>query len=336
MSYINSIEHSIVITDISYTEVTQVISTLNNSGAGWDELPTFVAKKCISGYIEPLTYLINTSFTEGVFPKELKLARVVPIFKIGDKTELTNYRPISVLSFFSKVFDKFMYTHLLYFIEQNKIIYKHQYGFRQKHSTQHAIITLVDRITNSLDKGDIVISIFLDLKKAFDTVDHPTLLNKLYAYGIRGNAFNWFKSYLSERSQYVVYDSKQSKTQTVQCGVPQGSIFDPLLFIIYMNDICNASELLFSILYADDTSVQISGNDITYLVSSMNAELELLSKWFKANKLSLNAQKTFYLVFHRARIKDHELSIQIDGSTLNRSRNIKYLGVIIDHKLNWE
>ena len=108
-----------------------------------------------------------------------------------------------------------------------------------------------------------------------------------------------------------------------------------VLFIIYMNDICNASELLFSILYADDTSVQISGNDITYLVSSMNAELELLSRWFKANKLSLNAQKTFYLVFHRARIKDHELSIQIDGSTLNRSRNIKYLGVIIDHKLNW-
>ena len=166
-----------------------------------------------------------------------------------------------------------MYTHLLDFIEQNKIIYKHQYGFRQK----HAIITLVDRITNSLDKGDIVISIFLYLKKAFDMVDHPTLLNKLYAYGIRGNAFNWFESYLSERSQYVVYDSKQSKTQTVQCGVPQGSILGPLLFIIYMNDICNASELLFSILYADDTSVQISGNDITYLVSSMNAELELLS-----------------------------------------------------------
>ena len=248
MSYINSIEHSIVITDISYTEVTQVISTLKNSSAGWDELPTFVAKKCISGYIEPLTYLINTSFTEGIFPKELKLARVVPIFKIGDKTELTNYRPISVLSFFSKVFEKIMYTHLLDFIEQNKIIYKHQYGFRQKHSTQHAIITLVDRITNSLDKGDIVISIFLDLKKASNTVDHPTLLNKLYAYGIRGNAFNWFKSYLSERSQYVVYDSKQSKMPTVQCGVPQGSILGPLLFIIYMNDICNASELMFSIL----------------------------------------------------------------------------------------
>ena len=124
-----------------------------------------------------------------------------------------------------------------------------------------------------MDKGDIVISIFLGLKKAFDTVDHPTLLKKLYVYGIRGNAFNWFKNYLSERSQYVVYYSIQSKTQTVKCGVPQGSLLGPLLFIIYMNDICYASELLFSILYADDTYVQISGNDITYLLSSMNAEL---------------------------------------------------------------
>ena len=145
---------------------------------------------------------------------------------------------------------------------------------------------------------------------------------------------NWFKNYLSERSQYVVYDSKQSKTQIVKCGVPQGSILGPLLFIIYINNICNASELLFSILYADDTSVQISGNDITYLFSSMNAELELLSRWLKSNKLSLNAQNTFYLVYHRARIKDHDLSMRIDGSTLNRSSNIKYLGVIIDHKHN--
>ena len=198
MSYINSVEHSIVITDISYTEVTQVISTLKNSSAGWDELPTFVAKECVNGYIEPLTYLINTPFTEGVFPIELKLARVVPIFKIGNQTELTNYRPISVLSFFSYAFEKMMYSHLLDFIEQTKILYKHKYGFRRKHSTQQAIITLVDGITNSLDRADIVISTFLDLKKEFDTVDHPTLQNKLYAYGIRGNAFNWLKRYLSE------------------------------------------------------------------------------------------------------------------------------------------
>ena len=182
-----------------------------------------------------------------------------------------------------------------------------------------------------MDKGDTVISIFLDLKRHLIRY-HPTLLNKLYAYGTRGNALNWFKSYLNEILQHVVYDSKQSETQTVKCGVPKGLILGPPLFIIYMNDICNASELLFSILYANDTSVQISGNDITYLVSSINVELELLSRWFKPNKLSLNAQKALVVV-HRARNKDHDLSIQIDGSILNRSSNIKYLGVIIDHKL---
>ena len=174
-----------------------------------------------------------------------------------------------------------MYNHLLDLIVKNKIIYKHQYGFRQKHSTQQEIITLLDRINNSLDKCDIVISIFLDLKKAFDTVDHPTLLYKLYEAWYTGNAFNWLKSYLNERSQYVIYESKRSETQTVKYDVPQGSILGPLLFIIYMNDICNASEFLFSIMYADDTFLQIRGNDITHLVSSLNVELELLSRWFK-------------------------------------------------------
>ena len=153
--------------------------------------------------------------------------------------------------------------------------------------------------------------------------------------GIRGNAFNWLNSYLSERSQYVVYDSKRSETQTDKCSVPQCSILGPLLCIIYMDDICNASEFLFSIMYADDRSVQISGNEITYLVSSLNVELELLSRWFKENRLSLNAQNAFYLVFHRARIKEHDLSIRINESTLNRTTNIKYLGVIIYHKRNW-
>ena len=136
--------------------------------------------------------------------------------------------------------------------------YEHQYGFRQKHSTQQTIITLVDKITNSLDKGDIIISVFLDLKKTFDTVDHHILLKKLYAYGIRGNFIKWFESYLCDRSQYAVYNNQQSMTNPIKCGVPQGSILGSLLFIIYVNDIGNISYLLFNIMYADDTSVLLS------------------------------------------------------------------------------
>ena len=152
-----------------------------------------------------------------------------------------------------------MYCNIFNFLEVNSIIFTHQFGFRQKHSTSHAIITLIHKITNSLDHGDIVISIFLDLKKAFDTVDHRILLNKLYAYGIGGNVHDWFRSYLADRSQFVIYDRERSDTIQIKCGVLQGSILGQILFIIYMNDIMNVSNILYTILYADDTCAVLSG-----------------------------------------------------------------------------
>ena len=222
------------------------------------------------------------------------------------------------------------------FFDSNQIIYKYQFGFRKEHSTQQAIISLVEKITRSLDSRDIVIGIFMDLKKAFDTVDHRIMIRKLYAYGIRGNILNWFISYLDDRSQYVAFDETHSSTQPIKCGIPQGSILCPLLFIIYMNDICNVSEMLFYILYADDTTVIIKDKDISILLQTLNVELEKLSIWLKANKLSLNAKKTYYLVFHRARIKTNiKADVIMNGTLLIRANQVKYLGVIIDHKLNW-
>ena len=181
MSYVKGIQNSIVIVNISCLEVERVISSLKNSSAGWDITPTFVAKKCVYSYLKSLTYLVNRSlsFTEGVFPEELKLARVVPIIKAGDHSQIANYRPISMLTFFSKVFEKIMYNCILKFMDDNHVFYEHQYGFRQQHSTQQAIITLVDKINTSLDKGDIIILVFFDLKKAYDTVDHHILHKKL-------------------------------------------------------------------------------------------------------------------------------------------------------------
>ena len=336
LTYVNNIERSIVILDVTCEEIKGVIHSLNNSSSGWDEIPTFLVKKCVDSFIEPLTYLVNSSISEGIFPSELKLARVVPIFKSGDPSLITNYRPISVLSFFSKVFEKVMYNHIISFMNKNDVLYDQQFGFRQKHSTQQAIIMLVDKITRSLDAGDIVISVFLDLKKAFDTVDHHILFKKLYAYGIRGKVLKWFHSYLFNRSQYVIYDDMQSETHHVKCGVPQGSIMGPLLFIIYMNDICNVSKFLYTILYADDTCVLLNGKDLNNLIQSMNTELDLLSTWLKSNKLSLNTHKTFFQLFHRARIKtNNSVNIIVDKCVLNKVTSIKYLGVIIDHKLNW-
>ena len=337
MSYMNSVANSIFLPDITTVEVRNVILLMKNSSAGWDEIPAYVTKRCIDVYIEPLTHIIDKSFKEGIFPSELKLAKVVPIFKSGDSSKITNYRPISVLSFFSKVFEKVMYNHISNFIESVNVLYKYQFGFRQRHSTQQAIITLVNKITSSLDTGDLVIGVFLDLKKAFDTVDHKILLDKLHAYGIRGNIWTWFRSYLSNRSQFVSYDGIQSTIQSISCGVPQGSILGPLLFIIYINDICNVSELLFTVLYADDASVVIHGKDMSSIITILNHELYKLSTWLKANKLSLNTDKTYFIIFHRARIKlpDVESPIIMNNSLLSNIKTHKYLCVILDSKMSW-
>ena len=200
----------------------------------WDDYPAFVAKPSIESYIEPLTCLINRSFTEGILPTELKLARVVPIYKSGDSAILSNCRPISILSFFAKIYEKLLYKYLHDFLDANTTMYKCQYGFCEKHSTQQAITSLVEKITR--DTGDRVIGVFLDLIKAFDTVSHDIILKKMYAFGIRGNAFKLLKSYLTDRTQYVIYDGVQSATLPMKCGVPQGSILGPLLFICSMND----------------------------------------------------------------------------------------------------
>ena len=190
----------IVIREVTYLQVRGVINSLNNSSSGHDELPPFVAKTCINEFIEPITYMINESLKSGVFPSELKIARIVPIFKSGDPSLLNNYRPISVLSFFSKIFEKIVYNIVFDFLYENKVLYDYQFGFRSKNNTQHALITLVERITTSLDVGNIVISLFIDFKKAFDTVNHQILLRKLYAYGIRGTLLKWFEDYLTGRS----------------------------------------------------------------------------------------------------------------------------------------
>ena len=322
--------------DVTENDVWNVIAQLKNSSAGWDHFPAIVAKQCINGYITPLTHVINLSLIQGVFPSELKLARVVPIYKNGDRQQITNYRPISVTSFFSKVFEKIMCNVLTNFLEENGVISKFQFGFRKKHGTQHAIITLVDKVSKSVDSGDIVINMFIDLRKAFDTVSHSILLKKLHAYGIRGNMLKLCTSYLDGRSQYVQYNHANSAFRNVNCGVPQGSIIGPLFFIIFMNDIFYASELLFNVLYADDTSIFLSHKDLQTLVQSMNNEMKHISQWLKANKLTLNSEKTYYMVFHRGRRKSYNnIKLYIDDAIIEEASTIKYLGVILDNKLKW-
>ena len=270
--YVDSNVNSSIMPEVSEEEITSVILSINNSAPGYDYMPASVMKKCVHDYITPLTYLVNSSIKQGIFPSELKIAKVFPIFKAGDEQLITNYRPMSVLNFFSKIFEKVVANYIVDFLESNNILYEHQYGFRKGHSTNHAVITLVERVAKALDTGKIVVGVYLYIRKAFDAIDHPILLRKLYSLGIRGNLYTWIKSYLTNRSQFVMYNNSKSETKFITHGVPQGSILGPLFFIVFMNDFSRASNILFSILFADDTTVIIEGQNYNNLILTLNTE----------------------------------------------------------------
>ena len=251
------------------------------------------------------------------------------------KKVIKNCRPVSVLPFFSKIFEKVMYNRVSDFITKHKILYELQFGFRKEHSTAMALTVLNDKISSSLDNGDHVLGVFLDFSKAFDCVNHKILLTKLECYGIRGIALQWFRSYLTNRKQYVVYNNINSNLRDITCGVPQGSILGPLLFLLYINDITNASTKLFPILYADDSNVFLSGKDITKLVDTMNEELIKLVKWVEINKLSLNIPKTQCMVFSLNNVII-EGKVVVKGNPVCVVKSTKFLGVLIDSKLEWK
>ena len=223
---------------------------------------------------------------------------------------------------------------------QNKILYCKQFGFQQSNSTEHAIIQLIDQISYSLEQNKFTLGVFIDLSKAFDTVDHNILLNKLEFYGVKNSNLKWFESYLHKRQQFIGYDQNQTKMNYITCGVPQGSILGPLLFLIYVNDLNNVSDLLDPIMFADDTNLFYSHSNIKILFDTVNRELCKLNNWFHANKLSLNVSKTKYTFFHKLRqninIPLVLPNLSINGITVKRERSIKFLGVFqtIENKIS--
>ena len=228
---------------------------------------------------------MNISIQTGIYPSKLKCGKIIPIFKNEDETDLNNYRPISLVSKFNRVFEKLMNNRLKSFLEFNNVLYKRQFSFREMHSTHYATLDIVNQIQNNMDKKLFSCGIFIDLKKAFDTVDHTILLNKLQYYGIRGIANDWFRSYVSGRTQTTQIDNKISKKDKISCGVPQGSVLDLLLFLIYIHDIYTSSDKFQLYLFADNANLLYADKKLKSLESVINKELANVCEWFLANKL---------------------------------------------------
>jgi hypothetical protein len=319
-------------------EVKLVIMGLKNSSPGWDNVSAGVLRQTcdITCIIDILVYLINMSMVQGLFPSELKVAKVLPLYKNDNKTLLQNYRPVSVLPVFSKIFERIMYKRLLSFINKHKLLYKYQFGFRQGHSTNMAIVCMLDKVLSAIDRGEYAIGIFLDFSKAFDTVNHKILMSKMYKYGIRGHCYSWIESYLYQRQQYVVFDNNCSKKQFITCGVPQGSILGPLLFLLYINDMANISSIIFPILFADDTNLFITGKNLLEMIKILNKELEKVVTWLNVNQLSLNIKKTHYMIFTVGKkVGNISDEIILNNNCLDRVEQTKFLGAIIDSRLSW-
>ena len=268
---------------------------------------------------------------------DLKISKTTPIFKDkGSNLNCINYRPISLLSNINKIVEKIMHKQLYNFISKHNIIYELQFGFRCNHSTNHVLLELTEDIRNAIDTNNFVVGIFIDLQKAFDTVDHNILLHKLNYYGIRGLTNDWFKSYLLNRKQYVSIQGIDSDQTIMEYGVPQGSVLGPLLFLLYINDLHKAVQFSTTRHFADDTNLLIKNKSLKQLKKHLNLDLRKLVNWLNANKISLNRSKTELIIFkHPNKRLNYDLKIKLNGKRLYPSNVVKYLGVFIDSHLNW-
>ena len=345
-TYLDStVSDSIFLNECTFEEIVAIIKELNNNKVS--DISVKVLKSCYKMISPYLIRFYNKFMNDGIFPNILKLGSITPVYKKGDPQLLENYRPVSTLPCFSKIYEKLIYSRLYSFLVSKNILYANQYGFRKKHSTSNAINHSVDQITAGLESKNHVIGIFVDLSKAFDTICHSKLLTKLENYGIRGPSLSLISNFISPRKQIVNLNGTKSNERQVLYGVPQGSVLGPLLFLLYINDIVNSCSLGHLVLFADDTTIFVTAKTENEVYEMANNVLHLINLYLLSNQLHINLEKSVFLHFKpkisannrktcaRARAYGNEHVISINGTKLHKTDKVRFLGVIIDDQLSW-
>ena len=344
-NYLNDLNqhtHSMFFSPTTTHEILTLIQNLpNKTSSGYDNINNLLLKKLAAHIAVPLEIIFNKSIEEGKFPESMKKADIVPLYKNKDKQECSNYRPISLLITISKLLEKIIYRRVYQFLEKSEQIFPSQYGFRTSYSCENAVSELLSTIIKGKEQGLYTISMFLDLSKAFDSLEHDMMLKKLESYGVRGIALQWFKSYLSNRqirTKCHISSNGQieySEYKSINYGAPQGSCLGPLLFLIFTNDLHKQLHHCSSILFADDTTLYKTHRNLVYLQWCIQDDMNRIMKYFRINKLTLNLNITVCVLFQKNKTDPKEFHLKLDKQTITNRPESKFLGITLDQHLNW-
>ena len=319
----------------SNRELFKLIATFPSKGSYLGNVPIFIYKLCADIITPIIVNLFNASLVVGEFPSCLKVGRIIPVFKKGSRSSVSNYRPITTLPVLSKIFEKLMHVRIYSFLNKYDVFCRKQFGFREGHSTTDALLEYCNEVYNSLNESNYFFTIFLDFSRAFDTVNLELLLRKLDHVGIRGVTLNWFRTFLFGRQQYVSVDGFSSNLRNVAIGVPQGSTLGPLLFILYINDLHLVINHCNVVHFADDTTVYYSNSDYSLAVRNINSDLLRIQEWLKCNRLSINVKKTNYMITTNKSISNYDDLVKLGNNVLSPVKSAKFLGVTIDDRLSF-